>query len=399
MKSQKAVPYMIFGGIDWWYHNRAHIDPQLARQFAKCGKTLYINSIIMTKFTTGEKGAFFKKAVRKLKSIFAGLKKTEEGFWVYSPFSLPVHHIRWAKYLNDVILYMQIKVVSWRLGIKNPVVLVANPAAVDVAIKLQKRALVYQRTDRFEEADGVDVNVIKRCDHLLKSKADLTIFVNTKLYEDESGQCRKPLFLDHGVDYELFASAKEVKNTPSDIADIPLPIVGYFGAIYDHSFDIALVEEVAKILPEMSFVFIGTVHEEYDSLFDLKNVWKLGQKDYYQIPDYGKCFDVAILPWANNRWTEASNPIKIKEYLALGKPLVCTPYFSEAQRYLEVIYLAENSKEFAERIKQALLEDCSEKVTARRDKVKQASWESKAQMILSELFSEDVNLKGIGISD
>ena len=180
MKYQKAASYMVFGGIDWWYHNRAHIDPQLAMRFAKRGKTLYINSIVMTKLNTGEKGAFFKKMVRKLKSIFTGLRKIEDGFWVYSPFSMPVHHIRWAKYLNDVILYMQIKIVSWRLGIKNPVVLVANPAAVDVAIKLQKRALVYQRTDRFEEADGVDVNVIKRCDQLLKSKAHLTICVNTK---------------------------------------------------------------------------------------------------------------------------------------------------------------------------------------------------------------------------
>lgn len=382
------LSFLCFGGIDWWYHNRAHIDPQLTKRFAGYGKTLYVNSIVMTKLNTGEKGAFFKKVLRKLKSIFTGLRKTEEGFWVYSPFSMPVHHIKWAKLLNDFILFCQFKLVLWCLGIKKPVMLVANPAVVDVALKLKKSALVYQRTDRFEEATGVDIKTIARCDKLLKSKADLTLFVNTKLYEEEASHCRKAIFLDHGVDYGAFADAEQNKIKPDDIAGIPSPIIGYFGAIYSHSVDIALIEKVARLAPQMSFVFIGTVYENYESLFGLKNVWGLGQKDYLQIPNYGKCFDVCILPWTKNRWTEASNPIKIKEYLALGKPLICTPYFSEVERYRDVIYLANNPEEFTECINLALSENNPDKITQRRNFVRNDSWESKAQVILNILFEK-----------
>ena len=112
----------------------------------------------------------------------------------------------------------------------------------------------------------------------------------------------------------------------------------------------------------------------------------LGRKPYEQIPHYGKCFDVGILPWKINRWTEAANPIKLKEYLALGKPIISTSAFTELQQYLDVVYKADTPESFAKCIERALAEDCPDIVTARRKKVQNASWDSKAQMVLNELF-------------
>jgi glycosyltransferase involved in cell wall biosynthesis len=115
----------------------------------------------------------------------------------------------------------------------------------------------------------------------------------------------------------------------------------------------------------------------------------LGQKAYEQIPHYGKCFDVAILPWKINKWTEAANPIKFKEYLALGKPVVSTPAFSELQRYLDVAYEAGSPEKFAECIRKAYTEDNAELVKKRRQRVAQNSWDSKAELLLGELFKEN----------
>lgn len=387
-KNYKELSFICFGGIDWWYHNRGHIDPQLTKRFAKGGKALYINSIVMTRLKTGEKRIFFKKVIRKLKSILKGLKKTEEGFWVYSPFTLPVHHIWWAKPLNDLLLHFQVRCVMRKLGIRNPVVLVACPAACDVAVRLKKSKLIYQRTDRFEEANGIDVDTVLKYDRKLKVNSDLTIYVSRKLFEQESGECKKSFFLDHGVDFELFSSAEESPIVPDNIAEIPKPIVGYFGAISEHSVDIALCETIADLLPEMSFVYVGTTYEDYPSLEARKNVWFLGQKDYEQIPNYGKCFDVAILPWIKNRWTEAANPIKVKEYMALGKPFVSTPVFTQIQEYLDVTYVANTPEEFAHCIVKALNEDGTERIAARRKKVEKDTWDSKAQLVLEELFKE-----------
>ncbi|GAG08945.1 unnamed protein product, partial [marine sediment metagenome] len=263
---------------------------------------------------------------RKAKSIFTGLKKSDGGFWVYSPFTLPVYHLVWARPLNELVLRHQIHRVIHKLGLSEPIIWVACPAACDTAIKIKKNLLVYQRTDPYEEYPNVDRDIIRKYDQKLKALADLTLFVNSSLYKQERSQCKNAFFLDHGVDYDMFAMAEQNPSKPENIADIPKPIIGFFGAIDDHTSDIELVEKITDLLPGMSFVFVGEASANCDGLLSKKNVWMLGQKPYEQIPHYGKCFDVAIMPWRQNRWIEACNPIKLKEYLALGKPVVSTPF-------------------------------------------------------------------------
>jgi len=380
-----------FGGEDWWYHNRGHIDMQLMRRFSKLGTGLYINSIVMQKAALSQGKQLIQKATRKAKSIFTGLKKTEAGFWVYSPFSLPAHHISWAKRLNETILYHQIHLVITRLGIHHPAIWVACPAACNVALKLKRTALVYQRTDRYEEYPNVDKDIIKEYDQRLKASADLTVFVSHTLYEEERLQCRRAFFLDHGVDYNLFADAALDTEKPEDIANISRPIVGFFGGIDDHTSDIGFMERVVDLTPEMSFVFVGKTSSDCSRLISKKNVKMLGQKPYEQIPHYGKCFDVAVMPWRQNRWIQACNPVKLKEYLALGKPVVTTP-FPELLKYQNVVYEAQTPEEFSESIKQAIAEDCPEKIAARKDKVRTATWNCKAKLILDNICSENCDL-------
>ena len=81
------LSFLCFGGEDWWYHNRGHIGFQLTRRFARRGKVLYVNSIVMQKPNLRKGGKFMQKLVRKLKSIFKGVRKVDDNFWVYSPFS------------------------------------------------------------------------------------------------------------------------------------------------------------------------------------------------------------------------------------------------------------------------------------------------------------------------
>lgn len=387
----ERIDTVCFGGEDWWYHNRAHIDMQLMRCFAQLGTVLYVNSIVIQKPTfkknIGGGKSLTQKLVRKTKSILKGLKKSDAGFWVYSPASLPVHHIDGLRRINELILRSQLRFVTLRLGVQNPVIWVACPAACNVAIKMKKRNLVYQRTDRFEEYPNIDTKIIRQYDQKLKANADLVIFVNRHLYDAESKQCKKAIYLDHGVDYKMFATAENSEAKPIDMRDIRGPIVGYFGGIDNHSSDIAFMQTVVDLLPQMSFVFVGQASADTGGLQKMKNVRLLGQKPYEQIPDYGKCFNVAIMPLKRNRWIEACNPIKLKEYLALGKPVVSTP-FPELQKYFDVVYIADTPEEFAQCIKRALAENNPERIAARREKVQTSTWDNKAELVLEELFGK-----------
>jgi len=385
IRDRERKDMLCFGGEDWWYHNRGHIDMQLMRRFARKGTTLYVNSIIMQKLNLGQSRKFIQKLVRKTRSIFRGLKKTEDGFWVYSPISLPVQHISWARPLNELLLYLQISYVGRRIGIRSPIVWVACPAAYGVAIRIKGCKLVYQRTDRFEDFPGVDFETIRKFDQELKANSDLTIYVNDKLFKEEANECRNAIYLDHGVDFEMFASPVQRLSEPSDISGIPRPIIGFIGSIDDCNPDIDFLGKVADLLPHMSFVLIGREQTDCSGLKARKNVWMLGQKAYELVPEYGKRFDVALLPLYQSKWAEAVNPLKLKEYLALGKPIISTP-FPELQKYLDVVYEAKTPSTFAGCIEKAISENSAEYITRRRDKVRDTSWDSKAELVMDELF-------------
>jgi len=374
-----------FGGADWWYHNRGHIDMQIMRRYAKEGKVLYVNSIVVQKPKILPGKQFIQKLSRKLKSVFRGMQKSQAGFWVVSPFSLPVHHIVWMKWFNELILHFQIRLMIHKLGIKKPIVWLACPAATDIAVKMKKYKLIYQRADRWEEFPNVDSALVKHHDHKAKANADLTIFVSSLLFNEEAVQCKSPFFLDHGVDYDLFAYAERDLFMPKDIRGIKQPLVGFFGGIDSHTFDIPFLEKVVDLVPDMSFVLIGNSSVDCAGLLSKSNVLMLGQKPYEQIPHYGKYFDVLIMPWCQNEWIKACNPIKLKEYLALGKPVVSTP-FPELQKYCNVVYQASSPKKFAQCIRQALAEDSSQRISERRKKVETCTWDRKAELVLSELY-------------
>jgi len=384
MNFEKRMDFLCFGGEDWWYHNRGHIDMQLMRRFSTLGTTLYVNSIIMHRPQVKAGKTFLRKVIRKAKSIVTGLKETDVGFWVYSPFTMPVHHIDWARTLNHKVLKWQLQVVLRRLKMRNPIIWVACPSACQVAQDLKHCRLVYQRTDRYEDDPHVHRETIAAYDRQLRDIADMTVYVNRSLFEQEKGDCRRAVFLDHGVDYEMFAQAENDKLVPQDIQDVKKPIVGYFGGLADHKIDIDLLEKVIEARKDLTFVFVGDAPRQYHASLMHQNVRFLGKKDYKQIPHYGKYFDIAIFPWAINKWTEAANPIKLKEYLALGKPVVST-HFPEIDHYADVVYVSDNAQQFMRNIDKACLENNERRVQQRRRKVAASSWDSKAQHLLEEL--------------
>ncbi len=380
-----------FGGEDWWYHNRGHIDMQLMRRFARISTTVYVNSIVVQKINlkrrAGDDIGFLRRFRRKMRSILRGVRRTHAGFLAYSPLSLPVHHIAWLRRINTITLKGQIAILARHLGIERPIVWVACPAACDVALGMRRAALVYQRTDRFEDFPNVDRETVAMYDNKMKTAADLTIFVNSDLYAEERDQCKKAVYLDHGVDIGLFGANADGDACPHDMACVPRPIVGFHGAFGKHTVDVGLIEQIVSLMPEQSFVFVGPETRECQALHSRPNVWMLGQKDYEQIPQYVRYFDVAITPWKNNRWIEACNPIRLKEYLAAGKPVVSTPY-PELQKYGDIVYQATTAQQYADCIREAITHDTPEIASARKHRVQNASWDNKAEFVLRSLFGE-----------
>ena len=249
--------FLCFGGEDWWYHNRAHTDMQLMRRFfaKRYGTLCQLHHDAKTQdsrmpvrrkaCSQGQK--HFERAQRIRRRVL-GLQS--------------VHFAGTSHFLGQAVERGRAEMAD---SADDAEAAHAGPGDCGLSArppvrrrsKSEVQSLIYQRTDRFEDDPNVDRDAILDCDRRLKANADITVYVNKSLYDEEAGQCKKALLLDHGVDYEMFATAECDPKVPADIADIGKPVVGYFGALDGHKLDTDFLEAVADRLPDMSFVFIG----------------------------------------------------------------------------------------------------------------------------------------------
>ena len=366
-----------FGGEDYWYHNRGHYDMQMMRELSQSLPVVYVNSIGMRTPRMTEGRMFLKRVARKLRSVRRGLVRVRDRFWVVSPIAAPG---RLGPLVNRRLLAGQIRRAAERAGIRRPLVWVACPPGAEVIDELHPAAIVYQRTDRFESFHGVDENQIRAYDRLLKQRAQVTLFCSSHLYDSEAADCRCAAFVDHGVDFERFSSAGG--SVPVDLESIARPRVGFIGGIDAHTFDPALLLDVARRLPSHEFVLVGACSLP-EGWCDLSNVHLLGQKPYESVADYMAACDVLIMPWNSSEWIKACNPVKLKEYLAVGRPVVSTP-FPELERYSSLVFIARDAAEFAAAIESAIRDHDPE---PGRRRVERETWDAKARVVLGALRS------------
>jgi glycosyltransferase involved in cell wall biosynthesis len=137
---------------------------------------------------------------------------------------------------------------------------------------------------------------------------------------------------------------------------------------------------VADRFPDASLVLIGDATCPLDELETHPNVHLLGARPYAQIPAYGSGFDVALMPWLQNEWIAACNPIKVKEYLALGLPIVTT-WYAEAARYDDVMLTTRSHDEFLDAIATVLAGGRPASAEACRSVVLDASWDACADRL------------------
>ncbi|MBK7405907.1 MAG: glycosyltransferase [Phycisphaerales bacterium] len=367
-----------FGGEDWWYHNRGHFDMQMMRELSRVVPVLYVNSIGMRVPRVGEGSMFLKRVLRKLKSLKRGLVRVRDNFFVASPLVAPAGL---GAGLNRAALAFQVRAFARRAGIRRPIVWVACPPGAEVVDRLHPVGVVYQRTDRFEAFHGVNPDRIKGFDTLLKDRADMTVFCSSWLMGQEQAACRSAEFIDHGCDYDAFSRAGQAPAEPADLAPIPQPRVGFVGGIDAHTFDPRLFAEAAALVPEAQFVLVGGCSLP-EGWISLPNVHLLGKRDYEHVPNYMSACDVLIMPWNRNEWIQACNPIKLKEYLAVGRPIVSTP-FPELARFEALIAVAETPAAYADAIRAAIADPGDS--DPRRARVERETWEAKGLAALAAL--------------
>ena len=96
------------------------------------------------------------------------------------------------------------------------------------------------------------------------------------------------------------------------------------------------------------------------------------------------------MPWLMNEWIESSNPIKLREYLAVGFPIVTTQ-FPELAPFAGDVYAASNQREFLAGVDRALIERDPEAVHRRRAFVKNSTWDALSRRVADRILNPTGN--------
>ncbi len=378
--------YLWFAGMDWWYHSHAHADFQLAMNMARHRRVLLVNSIGMRVPVPGRTNLIGRRVANKLRSVGKLLRQPVPelpDFHVMTPVSVPVSGSDRLRALNAGSVRWQVEGAMRYLGMTEPLAVAVLPTARDVARGMSLRGLVYNRYDKHSTFEDTDQALIRRLEDELLAHADAVTYVSHRLMEEDAQRIGgRAVFLDHGVDLELFQPV-EASRWPQDIRAIPGPRLGFFGGIRDFAIDLSLLEQVADQLPDASVVLVGDAtcdQVRFRRLLDRPNVHWLGTRPFEAIPAYGSAFDVALMPMVYNDFTAYQNPIKMKEYLALGLPVVSTD-FGEARMYEDLITVAATRDEFVAGIRSTLA-DPGRGRDLRRAAVAGATWEVRAKEMI-----------------
>jgi glycosyltransferase involved in cell wall biosynthesis len=359
-----------FAGEDWWYHH-PHSKNHILKRLVSQNKVLFINSITMG-LPSPSNPDFLLKVRRKLRSYLRWLRKVPEGLYVLTPISLPLYGSRLGRAVNRWLLLTQLRLILAVLGMRKPVVWVAIPTAADLVDSLGAKLILYQVSDKYDanEDSALSPTIIREMDSHLKRKAAVVMYSGRKLFEESDVPHR--YFLEQAVDFERFAT--DSPDIAVEVAGIPRPILGYFGAM-DYVMDVPLMEEVAKRRPHWHWLMIGKKSNLVR--FRSPNIHCLPPCRYEDLTRYIRPVDVFVLPWSqSNTFTSYGSAIKVREYLATGKPVVISPLYE----YLRTpgVRIYRTTEEFIAAVESALRDDTPADRALRQSVVRNCTWDIRA---------------------
>jgi len=350
---------------------------------AKHHRVLWLNSIA-TRAPKLTSGRDIKKIFRKLKSFAEGPQKVGDNLWVYTPLVLPLPHQAWATKLNRQILRATLRLLRLRLGMDDFQLWTFLPNVGDYVGTLGESLVVYYCVDEWSQFSYIDTEKTVAAERKLCERADVIFAVCHELAERKRLLNPATHLSTHGVDHEVFSRAlDEDLEVPADVAKLPGPVLGFYGTIQDWV-DLDLIARLASRHPEWSIVLIGTAHVDTSKVERFPNVHLLGRKPHTELPAYCKAFDVGLIPYVITERMKFVNPIKLREYLCAGLPVVSTAV-PEVTHYPEHCTVADDYDAFEEGVVQALAEDTAEKRQQRSDAMREETWERKVQALLKHV--------------
>ena len=350
-----------------WYTDIGSTCKNVAHEFAKNNRVLYVNAPLDRRTILYSKDdANIKKHLDIINNKSENLFEVEKNIWNYYP-TTKIESINWIPSTsifsiinkrNNKKFAADIKVAIDRLKFKDFIIFNDNDIFRSFYLKefLKPKLYIYCNRDNLLGVDYWKKHGVQLEAELI-AKSDLTVANSTSLTDYSLQHSANSYYFGMGCNIELFNGRKKFA-LPQDMQNIPRPIIGYVGVLTSLRIDVDIIKAIAKAHPRYSIVLVGPydLFKEKDQLNGFSNIYFLDKKPVSALPSYMQAIDVCINPQAINDITKVNYPLKIDEYLAMGKPVVATKT-DAMEMFSDYIFLPAKPEDYPAAVEEALLTD------------------------------------------
>jgi glycosyltransferase involved in cell wall biosynthesis len=379
---------VFISSIEWDFLWQIH--QEIAFRFALAGnRVFYIENTGLRAPRWHESSRVVSRLQRWLRSLFSGgVREVAPNIFVTSPLVMPPFGPRGARVINRRVLLPAIRRAARKMGIRDALLWTYLPTdtAVDLIrlLSTPKSVVMYYCGADFPLLTA-NAERCRESENDLLRLTDLVFTTCSQLTERCQGWNQSVHIVPAVVDLDAFpapqlngrmaaASEQTGKDGPTGadcLSDLGRPIIGYVGGL--HRFvDYDLLTQMIRARPEWSWVFVGSTTTDTGLLAELPNAHLLGQRPHAHLAEFISRFDVCLVPYANHALTATVVPMKVNEYLAMGKPIVSTelPTVREFNDKHRILITAPNEPgPFLQAIELALSLPKDENIVSRRREV------------------------------
>lgn len=369
-RANNSLDIINFGVISYdWRHQRPQ---QLAKTLGSRGhRVFYVDN----EFHYSPHASLAKlQVIKKAPNVYVVRLSAPRYYFIYQD-KLSEQGIK--------IMLASLKKLFRHAQILNPVIKVDHPFWQPLVSSLNV-PVVYDAMDLHQGFALTHKDIAPRELELVRS-ADLVLASSPYIAKSLRLKPTRSLLVRNAAEISHFRPSSTRVARPQDLSALPGRIIGYYGALAEW-LDLKLVEAVARAYPADSVVLIGRVQNQGLARLAARypNLHLLGERPYDELPKYLRHFDVALIPFRLTPLILATDPVKVYEYLAAGKPVVATR-IPDLARFKSHLYIASSPQDFAAKVGRGLDESSARLAMARQKAVQGETWDARVDTLLARL--------------
>jgi len=289
----------------------------------------------------------------------------------------PSFRSRWSRVLNRGLVLRSLRPIVAPLP-SPPIVITTLPVLGGLVGEFPAARWVYYCVDDFSVWPGLDGETVRKRERELVAKVDAVVAVSETLQQHIAKLGKPSHLLTHGVDLEHWRKVRptEVPASLREIAAQPGPRVVFWGVV-DRRMDVPFVRKLSESLDSGSILLIGPQDDPDPQLLKLPRVRLLPSVAYADLPSLAGLSDVLVMPYADLPVTRAMQPLKLKEYLATGKPVVVSD-LPTTRQWADSLDVVSTPEAFAKVVQERLRDGVPKSQREARVKLDLEGWTAKA---------------------